>query len=236
VGGARGLSGSPFSSALAAHVLGPAVTLVGNTRHDYEYVEGIYFPIAIAVFGVICATLIALLLAGRRRSHAGKRHEANRLEAAYALGLAFIVVFLVYTTFTTLNPEDERVSHPTARIRVVAARWSWRFEYPGGATVIANATWSPPVAPVPVGTEVEFQAISQDVIHGFWVPEERFMRQVFPGYLTRFDLVFSRSGRYLGECSVYCGDQHEMMHFVLQAMPLPAFRAWLSANAGKVIA
>ena len=39
-----------------------------DTHHAYEHLQGIYFPIAIAVFGVVClgvaALLIALLFAG----------------------------------------------------------------------------------------------------------------------------------------------------------------------------
>lgn len=212
-----------------------AGTYTGRTRAAFEHVESIYFPIAIGVFALICAILALFLVMGWRRKQAGGKHEANLLEGSYALLLACFVAGLTYVTFTTLDPEDERVAHPGTIIKVVAARWTWRFEYPGGATVVAAATWNPPAAPVPVNTEVEFEGTSQDVIHGFWVPEERFMRQLLPGYTTRFDLVFEHPGSYMGECSVFCGDEHEFMHFLLKAVSPAQYKAWLSENAGKVI-
>lgn len=207
----------------------------GETRKAYEYVESIYFPIAIGVFAAIVSITALFLVLGWRRKQAGERHEANLLEGTYAICLACVVAFLVYVTFSTESPEDQRVANPGVRIRVIAARWTWRFVYPNGATIVANSTWQPPLAPVPTGTEVEFAGTSQDVIHGFWVPEQRYMRQVIPGYVTRFDLVFHHAGVMMGVCSVYCGDQHERMHFALRAISPAAFREWLTANARKVI-
>jgi len=208
----------------------------GETRAAYEYVEGIYFPIAIGVFAAVLSITVLLLVLGWRRKQAGIRSEANLLEGGYAIGLACVVAFLVWVTFTTMDTEDSRVANPGVRIRVIASRWAWRFVYPNGAMVIANSTWNPPAAPVPTETEVEFAGTSLDVIHGFWIPGERFMRQVLPGYTTRFDIVFQHAGRLLGECSVYCGEQHERMHFAIDALSPNAFRQWLAANRNKVIA
>jgi len=33
-----------------------------DTHHAYEHLQGIYFPIAIAVFGVVCLGVAALLI------------------------------------------------------------------------------------------------------------------------------------------------------------------------------
>ena len=115
---------------------------------------------------------------------------------------------------------------------MVAAQWSWTFRYANGTTVSAVASWSPPVAVVPTGVEVQFNATSRDVIHGFWVPQLHYLRQVIPGYTTRFDLLFAKPGRYEGECAVFCGLLHPQMHFEIQAVSPAAFRRWL-ANGGR---
>jgi cytochrome c oxidase subunit II len=120
------------------------------------------------------------------------------------------------------------VAHPWLRVRVTAGQWNWSFTYANGKTVNAISTWSPPVAEVPVGVEVEFDARSEDVIHGFYVPTLRFQRQVFPGYVNKFDLIFTKPGTYTGECSVYCGTFHSYMHFAIRAVSATAFRAWVA--------
>jgi cytochrome c oxidase subunit II len=201
-----------------------------DTHHAYDHVAGVYFPIAIAVLAIVLLTLAFLLVRGRLRRRPGARSEATVVESAYALLLAGVVAFLLYTTFTAETPIDRALASPGLRVRVLAAQWSWRFEYPGGLTVTAVSSWAPPVALVPTGTEVEFDGVSQDVIHGFWVPQLRYMRQLFPGHSSRFDLIFHEAGLYGGVCSVFCGQQHTRMHFELEAVPPAEFRRWLSSR------
>jgi cytochrome c oxidase subunit II len=207
-----------------------------DTLHAYQHVRGIYFPVAIGVFALVLVILAALLVRGARRSGpAGGHSEALVFEAAYAMLLAGVVAVLLWVTFTAETPIDRTVSDPALRIRVVAAQWSWRLEYPGGLTVLGVSTWHPPVALVPTGVEIEFTGTSRDVIHGFWVPQLHFQRQFLPGYVTRFDLRFDKPGFYGGECSVFCGEQHSQMYFEIQAVSLAVFRRWLAERSSGVV-
>jgi cytochrome c oxidase subunit 2 len=202
---------------------------MADPPHAYEHVSGIYFPIAIGVFAFIVVTLAALLLAGARRRAAGGKTEATRFEVVYAAGLGAVVAFLLAVTFHAETPLDTVATNPVLRIHVTAAQWSWRFEYPGGKTVLAVSTLRPPVAEVPAGQEIEFWGSSRDVIHGFYVPRLRFQRQFLPGYVTRFDMRFDRPGAYGGACSVYCGEQHTEMHFELRAVSQTEYESWLGS-------
>ncbi len=203
-----------------------------DTQHAYEHVSGIYFPIAIGVFALVVGTLLVLLLRGaRRRSRPARTARAPRLEAGYALLLACTAAFLLVVTFRAESPIDRAVADPRLRVEVTAAQWSWHFSYPNGAAVDAVSTWHPPVAYVPTGVEVEFLGSSRDVIHGFWILRLHFQRQFLPGYQTRFDLRFDEPGRYDGECSVFCGDQHSEMHFAIEAVPPERFQRWLDEHA-----
>lgn len=201
-----------------------------NTQHAYDHVAGIFFPIAIAVFACLVIMLGVLLVAGARRRGHSRRTEANRLESFYAVLLGATVAVLVWVTFTAETPIDRLVSRPGLRVTVIGAQWSWTFRYANGTTVSAVASWSAPVAVVPAGVEVEFDATSRDVIHGFWIPQLHYLRQVIPGYTTRFDLLFAKPGRYEGECAVFCGLLHPQMHFEIQAVSVPRFRHWLASG------
>jgi cytochrome c oxidase subunit 2 len=207
------------------------VSLAADTLRAYNHVRGIYLPIAVGVFALVVGSLLILLVRGaRRRAAPGRRSNALRFEIAYAVALAGVVAVLMTVTFRTETPLDRTAAHPALRIVITAAQWSWRFAYPGGASVEAVSTWHPAAALVPTGSEVEFVGSSRDVIHGFWVPQLHFQRQLLPGYETRFDLRFDRPGRYGGECSVFCGDQHSQMHFSIEAVAPERFEHWLRSH------
>jgi len=201
-----------------------------STQRAYDHVAGIYLPIAIGVFAFVVVFLAALLVLGARRRVAGTRSEADGVEGLYALVLACVAGFLVWVTFTAETPIDRVVARPALRVEVTAAQWSWTFRYNNGTTVVAVSTWSPPVAVVPTGVEIEFDGTSRDVIHGFWVPGLQFQRQFVPGYVTKFDLTFVKAGVYGGECSVFCGENHSEMHFAIEAVSGPRFRTWLASH------
>ena len=201
-----------------------------STQHAYDHVAGIYLPIAIGVFVLVAVLLAALLLLGARRRVAGTGSEAPRVEGLYALTLACVAGALVWVTFAAEAPIDRLVARPGLRVEVTAAQWSWTFRYGNGTTVVAVSTWSPPVAVVPIGVEVEFDGTSRDVIHGFWVPDLHFQRQLVPGFTTKFDLIFAKAGLYSGECSVFCGENHPEMHFAIEAVSGRRFRTWLASH------
>jgi cytochrome c oxidase subunit II len=81
---------------------------------------------------------------------------------------------------------------------------------------------------VPVDTPIEFDGSSLDVIHSFWVPEERFKRDVFPGSHTHWEMVFGDVANTPGggECAEFCGLEHSNMNFDLLVMPKAAFARW----------
>lgn len=204
-----------------------------DTRSAYHYLAGIYLPIAIGVFSAIVLVLLYLVIRGARRTAADQRSRADKLEYAFIALLAGVVVVLVTLTFRTETPIDTLVSRPQLRVEVTAAQWSWTFRYANGKTVTDVSTWRPPVAVVPTNVEIEFDGVSQDVIHGFWIPQLYFMRQFLPGLTTRFDLIFRAPGLYDGECSVYCGEQHQLMHFAIRAVSADAFVRWMGQRASS---
>jgi cytochrome c oxidase subunit II len=204
-----------------------------NTLHAYEHVQGIYLPIAVGVFVLVVGTLLVLLVRGARRTTPGKRSQAPLVEVAYACALACVAGFLVWVTFTAETPIDRTVADPGLRLRVIAAQWSWRFIYSDGVSVADIDTWHPTPAYVPAGTEIEIAGTSEDVIHGFWIPQLHYQRQFVPGYTTRFDLLFQRPGHYGGECSVLCGVNHSEMHFAVQAVRPQRFREWLTREHAR---
>jgi cytochrome c oxidase subunit II len=90
-----------------------------------------------------------------------------------------------------------------------------------------------PILVVPVGKRIEFQIASADVVHGFWVPEFLFKRDVMPNpKANNSDNTFQiseiqQTGEFVGRCTELCGTYHSMMNFELRVVPPNDFKAYL---------
>jgi cytochrome c oxidase subunit II len=201
--------------------------LAANTQDAYKDVESVFLPVGVAVFVLVAGALLVLAWRGRRRAEGARRANHVPLEAAWIVLLAVAAAVLVAVSFSA----DDRVRAAGAdrgeRIRVVAAKWRWRFEYPAYGIVVRGAEREVPTLVVPADTDVEFEAVSLDVVHAFWVPEVRFQRQLFPERPTRFTISFPATGLLSsGRCSFYCGLRHQDMRFSVEVLEPAAFRAW----------
>jgi len=90
-----------------------------------------------------------------------------------------------------------------------------------------------PILVLPKGKRIEFQIASADVIHGFWVPEFLFKRDVMPEpKANNSDNVFQISeiletGAFVGRCTEMCGTYHSMMNFEVRVVEANDFKAYL---------
>ncbi|MCW2985021.1 MAG: ctaC2 [Conexibacter sp.] len=215
-----------------------------DTRSAFSGLFDLYVPVAAGVFAVVVLALALILV--RDRARAGRapsrRASAPRLELAYAIGLGLIAAFLLWRSFTVLHRVDGVVAHaaPAPRagsagltIGVVAAKWNWRFTYPGGVVEQGDGPRRLPTLVVPAGQPVRFRLTSLDVVHAFWIPAARFKYDAIPGRANVFDLVFDPGIDYRDDrCSEFCGQYHEQMRFRVAVKAPAAFREWLAARQG----
>ncbi len=217
-----------------------------DTRRQYDGLESLYLPIAVGVCVLVFVLVIAFALRYRRRED-GRRPsrlaDAPRVEGVYALLLACVVALLLVFTYTTEAKVDRVSAHPALTVKLTAAKWHWRFDYPAyGITELGrDVTGTPggergavPTLYVPAGETVRFLITALDVNHAFWIPDLRFKRDANPGRTDAFDMLFPRPGSLAsgGECSEFCGLNHAGMRFNVQVMAPGAFRAWAQAQRG----
>ena len=204
--------------------------LAADTRDAYSDVERLFLPLGVAVFVVFTLAILFAVWRGRRRAAPSGREKNTPVELAYALVLAVIAAILVTVSFRADDRERSAQAGERVRIHVVAAKWRWRFEYPDQGVVVQGRDGEIPELVVPAGTAVEFDAESLDVDHGFWIPEVRFQRQLFPDRPARFSLTFPEPGVLSsGRCSFYCGLRHQDMRFAVRVLTPDAFRSWAQA-------
>lgn len=202
-----------------------------STRQEFDGLFSLYIwigiGVAVLIFAVVAFTLV------RYRAREGRtpsaRSEANALEIGAAVVITAIVALLVFRTFSTEAKVDD-TSPAAVRIDVTAFQWGWRFSYPDeGVSVVGNSNSIPTFA-VPANQPVSFALRSVDVIHAFWIPEERFKRDAIPDKVNHFDLVFEHPGREEGLCSEFCGLRHSDMRFQVLVVPDASYRRWLAAR------
>jgi cytochrome c oxidase subunit II len=211
----------------------PALGGVVDTRVETQDLFDAYLWIAVAVAAIVFGAVGFAIVRYRRRPgrEPSRRSDWPRGELAYAGVLVLAVAGLVTATFTTEDKVDAVSSDPAVRIDVTAFQWGWTWTYPDGVSVTGNSD-SPPTFAVPAGEMVQFTLRSRDVIHAFWVPDQRFKRDAFPNRATRFDLDFDHTGMNGGVCAEFCGLRHSQMSFNVLALSPGDFQSWLADRAG----
>lgn len=217
-----------------------SVLATTDTRQEYSALFDIYVPVAAAVFVAIVGTLVVIVL--RDRDRPGREPSASlrnpKLEIAYVLALAVIAGLLAWRTLEGVRDVSPVSAHAVPApgagphgltIHAVAAKWNWRFEYPGGVVEQGNGPAHPATLVVPYGGPVRFGLTSRDVVHAMWIPAARYKYDAIPGRTNVFDMQFERGRRYDdSRCSEYCGQYHAQMQFAVDVRSPAAFRAWLT--------
>jgi cytochrome c oxidase subunit 2 len=143
------------------------------------------------------------------------------------VALLLLAVLLVASVATGQKLADFEANRPL-RVKVTGHQWWWKLEYPGekpsDLVVTANELH------VPVGTPIELELTSADVIHSFWVPNLHGKRDLIPSHTTKLVFQADSPGRYAGRCAEFCGYQHTHMDIVIVAETPTEFGAWLAGQ------
>jgi cytochrome c oxidase subunit 2 len=112
-------------------------------------------------------------------------------------------------------------------VTATARQWSWRFTYPNGK--------GSPKLYVPAGKPVRVELVSEDVIHGFYIPAFRVKRDIVPGMKGHAWFTAPRPGSYDLFCSQFCGTSHSAMITTVEALPEGEFAAWLAVREEEAL-
>jgi cytochrome c oxidase subunit 2 len=115
---------------------------------------------------------------------------------------------------------------PPEAVEVIARQWSWEFRYP-------KAQVSSTELHLPVNEPVTFRLVSEDVIHGFYVPAFRLKQDVIPGRAIDFKLTPTREGRYRLRDSMYSGTWFAANQADVVVESADSFQAWLKQGASQ---
>jgi cytochrome c oxidase subunit II len=202
-----------------------------STRAEFQHLFWrIYAPVAGAAVLLVLVAVIVLVLRYRGAERASEVSSSRVVELVTVCVLGAIVAVLLTQTYAAEGNDDSL--HPAGLVLdVTGYQWGWTFSYAGTRVSTSSAPNRPPTLVLPADETIEVRLRSRDVIHAFWVPEQRFKRMAFPDRVTRFDLRFAHPGRFGGLCSTFCGLRHEDMTFVVDVRPRASFGRWLKARS-----
>lgn len=185
---------------------------------------------AVVVFAIVEGLLLFVIIRYRRREGAGgprPLHGHTALEIGWTLAPAVILVFIAVPTMRTIFATAGHAPAGALRVEVVGHQWWWEYRYPDLGIVTANELH------LPLGTPVQLELTSADVIHSFWAPRLGGKRDLTPGRTTRIAFTADSAGEFSGQCAEFCGASHANMRLRVFVQPDSAFRVWVARQQGE---
>jgi cytochrome c oxidase subunit 2 len=226
------VTGTSQSVSYASGGFSPDVSSVNQNTHALW----IWSWIAAGVVGVFTAILILWPVFFHRKKNEDFPRQTQYnvpVEILYTV-IPFIIVAVLF--FYTAKAET-KITHidksPAAahNIHVNAIQWSWQFTYNDAAAkpTITGTPEQPPVLVMPLGEKVHFTLDSNDVVHGFWIPEFMIQMQTLPGVTNNLEFTANKIGEFPGRCNILCGRAHSQMLFKVKVVSPADYLAYINS-------
>ena len=187
-------------------------------------ITGLAIFFTVAVFAV----LLFLAIRYRRGSKVNRKKASHHnliLELAWSLPPLFLGLFIfawsVIPYAQVFNPPKN-----AEEIFVVGKRWMWHIQHTNG--IRENNELH-----VPTGRPFKLTIISQDVIHGFYVPDFRIKRDAMPGIYNTVWFEATKPGRHHLFCTEYCGTDHSQMGGWVTVMTPQDYEKWVASGGNN---
>ena len=112
-------------------------------------------------------------------------------------------------------------------VEVTARQFSWSFRYPDSGVTSAELH-------LPVHQPVKFVLKTEDVLHGFFVPEFRLKQDLVPGQELELTLTPIREGRYTLHDSQLSGTYFALMSAPVVVESADAFQQWQEQAVSQI--
>jgi len=205
--------------------------------------------IGVVVFG---AMIYSILHHRKSKGHkAATFHESTFMEILWTIVPVIILVSLAIPAAKALIKIEDS-SNADMTIKVTGYQWKWQYEYPEeGISFFSSMDSSSREASalnsgidpatvenyllevdnplvIPVGKKVRFLFTSNDVNHGWWVPDLAVKKDAIPGFINDMWANVNEPGIYRGQCAELCGKDHGFMPIVVIAKEESEYKQWVA--------
>ena len=233
----------------------PPVTPTSHEAYDLHW--GIMWVCVVIFFIVFGAMFWSIFQHRRSRgAKAAQFHENTTIEVIWTIIPFLVLIGMAYpATKTMLEMKDPSGSDMT--VKITAYQWRWQYEYPQeGVSFFANLStprdqienYDGPGAAkndnyllevdhplvVPTNKKIRLLITSNDVIHGWYVPQLGVNQYGIPGFIKDAWFEIEKPGIYRGQCSQICGKEHAYMPVVVDARSPEQYAAWMQQEKAKM--
>lgn len=185
----------------------------------------IAIPTTLLLEGILLYTVMRF----RDAEEAKPTTENPRLEVAWLLVVALVLLFVGLSSYQTLvsmaagPPPRTAAAGPAdpVEVTVTGQQFSWEFEY-SNADVTTRETLV-----LPVNRTIVLRIVSADVIHSVHVPSLGIKRDAIPGQVNHVRTRITDRGTYRLYCAEYCGEGHSKMLATVRVVSPEAYQRWL---------
>jgi cytochrome c oxidase subunit 2 len=212
-----------------------------DQRHINVLLAALATPVLLGIWAALVYMLASFRQRGTELADGPPIRGGGRLQVAWVLATAFVVLGLAVVGTTELlgsakgagggqGPDPLAVPHgsqPPLQVQVIGQQWAWTFRYPayGGVETTQIA--------LPVGRVVELHVTSLDVNHSFWAIRLGVKADAIPGSDNVAFVRPRKPGPFKIRCAELCGLWHGHMFTTGQVMAPAAFATWIR---GQVVA
>jgi cytochrome c oxidase subunit II len=250
-----GLSSTAALAAYDVNIPQPVTPISQQIYGLHMYILYVCAAIFVIVFAMMFYSIFKF------RKSAGAKpdvnfHESTLIEIIWTvIPFIILIAMAVPATKTVLDMKD--TTNPDLTIKVTAYQWGWRYDYSAddfGFYSNLSTPWSqigqPGVAAteqkgkdyllevdhpmvVPVGKRVRLLVTSNDVIHGWYVPQLGVNQYGIPGFIKDAWFKATTPGTYKGQCSQICGKLHGYMPITVEVKSEADYAKWVKDSQAK---
>jgi cytochrome c oxidase subunit 2 len=228
-----------------------------TAQDAYSLHWGIMY-VCIVIFFVVFGAMFWSIFKHRKSvgAKAAQFHENTTIEVIWTIVPLVVLIAMAWPATRTMI-EMKDASNADMSIKVTAYQWRWDYDYQqDGVHFISNLStprdqidnYHGGGAPkeehyllevdrplvVPTGKKVRLLITSNDVIHGFYVPQLGVHQYGIPGYVKEAWFSADQPGIYRGQCSQICGKEHAFMPIVVDARSPEDYAKWVKEEKAKM--
>ncbi|MBL0121196.1 MAG: cytochrome c oxidase subunit II [Betaproteobacteria bacterium] len=233
----------------------PATPVASQIYGLHMYILWICAVIFVIVFSAMFYSIFKF-----RKSKGAKPdvnfHESTLIEIIWTIiPFVILIAIAIPATRTVLDMKD--TSNPDMTIKITGFQWGWRYDYSAddmGFYSNLLTPWSQIGQPnveatekkgddylvevdnplvVPVGKRIRLLVTSNDVIHGWYVPQLGVNQYGIPGFIKDVWFTAEKVGTYRGQCSQICGKLHGYMPIAVVVKSEADYAKWVEEAKGK---
>jgi cytochrome c oxidase subunit II len=235
-------------------ILPPATPIA----HDAYVLHWGIMWVCVVIFIIVFSAMFWSIFKHRRSvgAKAAQFHENTTIEIIWTIVPLVVLVGMAWpATKTMLEMKD--ASNADMSIKVTAYQWRWEYDYQQDGLRFLSSLSTPrdqideregkgakknehyllevdhPMV-VPVGKKVRLLVTSNDVIHGWYVPQLGVNQYGIPGFVKDTWFKADKPGVYRGQCSQICGKEHGYMPIVVIAKTPEDYASWVKEQKAKM--